>query len=100
MCVSWCRLSQDLAKDLASLAREIHDVAGEADLPSSPSPEAAPEASTPEASAPAASTAHHSQVPPCCSVILCPFGSPCLVAEMWLLCGVAGKYRPFLDSEH
>lgn len=30
-----CRLSQDLAKDLAILAREIHDVAGDGDSQSS-----------------------------------------------------------------
>lgn len=30
-----CRLSQDLAKDLAILAKEIHDVAGDGDSPSS-----------------------------------------------------------------
>lgn len=29
-----CRLSQDLAKDLAILAREIHDVAGDGEPPS------------------------------------------------------------------
>lgn len=28
-----CRLSQDLAKDLAILAREIHDVAGDGEPP-------------------------------------------------------------------
>lgn len=32
---SSCRLSQDLAKDLAILAKEIHDVAGDGDSPSS-----------------------------------------------------------------
>lgn len=32
VCVSY-RLSQDLAKDLAILAREIHDVAGDGDTP-------------------------------------------------------------------
>jgi len=36
------RISQDLAKDLAMLAREIHDVAGEID---SVSPSSAPAAS-------------------------------------------------------
>lgn len=30
-----CRLSQDLAKDLAILAQEIHDVAGDGDSPGS-----------------------------------------------------------------
>lgn len=30
-----CRLSQDLAKDLAILAQEIHDVAGDGDPPGS-----------------------------------------------------------------
>lgn len=30
-CVLTLRISQDLAKDLAMLAREIHDVAGEID---------------------------------------------------------------------
>lgn len=34
LCFS-CRLSQDLAKDLAILAKEIHDVAGDGDSPSS-----------------------------------------------------------------
>lgn len=33
--VSPPRLSQDLAKDLAILAKEIHDVAGDGDSPSS-----------------------------------------------------------------
>ena len=28
------------------------------------------------------------------------FCSLCLVAEVWLLCDVAGKYRLFFDSEH
>lgn len=36
MCLRFpCRLSQDLAKDLAILAKEIHDVAGDGDSPSS-----------------------------------------------------------------
>ncbi|XP_076017736.1 centrosomal protein of 170 kDa protein B isoform X2 [Genypterus blacodes] len=46
------RLSQDLAKDLAILAREIHDVAGEGD----------PQSSTVGASAPAAATAQEEEV--------------------------------------
>lgn len=33
--VAPCRLSQDLAKDLAILAQEIHDVAGDGDSPGS-----------------------------------------------------------------
>lgn len=35
MCIYFLRISQDLAKDLAILAREIHDVAGEIDSVSS-----------------------------------------------------------------
>ena len=35
ICFASCRLSQDLAKDLAILAKEIHDVAGDGDSPSS-----------------------------------------------------------------
>lgn len=42
MCSLPARLSQDLAKDLAILAREIHDVAGDGDLQN-----AAVESSTP-----------------------------------------------------
>lgn len=44
------RLSQDLAKDLAILAREIHDVAGDGDPPN------------PESSAPVSTVTAHEQV--------------------------------------
>jgi len=46
------RLSQDLAKDLASLAREIHDVAGEAE----------PQSSAAEAQVPASNVTAHEEV--------------------------------------
>ncbi|XP_077444096.1 centrosomal protein of 170 kDa protein B [Stigmatopora argus] len=50
------KLSHDLAKDLAILAREIHDVAGDGDCPGAPSPAAPPDAST-SASASASASA-------------------------------------------
>lgn len=37
-----CRLSQTLVKDVATLAREIHDVAGDGDSPGSPGPARSP----------------------------------------------------------
>lgn len=41
--LSWvCRLSQTLVKDVATLAREIHDVAGDGDSPGSPGPARSP----------------------------------------------------------
>ncbi len=66
-----CRLSQDLAKDLAILAKEIHDVAGDGDSPSSgmgttTSPGSLPNtpASTISAREEVGNAAKHSLLPP------------------------------------
>ena len=53
VCLRLARLSQDLAKDLAILAREIHDVAGEAE----------PGNSATEAQVPVAPVTAHEEVP-------------------------------------
>ena len=53
VCLCPARLSQDLAKDLAILAREIHDVAGEGEPPSSAT----------EAQVPDATMTAHEEVP-------------------------------------
>lgn len=41
-CPGGCRLSQTLVKDVAILAREIHDVAGDGDSLGSPGPARSP----------------------------------------------------------
>lgn len=58
-----CRLSQDLAKDLAMLAQEIHDVAGEADsgMGTTTSPGSVP--NTPASTISAREEVEHHRVP-------------------------------------
>lgn len=75
------RLSQDLAKDLAILAREIHDVAGDGD----------PQISEVENGATSSTAAAHEQVAPrnifiklrvSCTTIMTSFTQKCLLNSL------------------